>query len=155
MPPNSLNSVTVSRKINFKKLVTKSILGVFAGFVFGFVTSLVLSFVFGLSDSGPAFWTPFFVVWGLTIVIFGFFGANTKTKEEMKRLIVSEEGLVGNERIVAWVFSILNPVFAGAIMYYMWYQRYPTKAKKANEISMIMFLFYILLAVLFVNLTSK
>ncbi len=61
---------------------------------------------------------------------------------------VSEEGLTDNEKIVAWIFNILNPVIAGGVMYFIWNKKYPKKAKTANNISMIVFVVEIILFIL-------
>ena len=61
---------------------------------------------------------------------------------------VSEEGLTDNEKIVAWIFNILNHVIAGVVMYFIWNKKYPKKAKTANNISMIVFVVEIILFIL-------
>ena len=142
------------RGINVKKMITKGILGIFAGLAFGLIIGGIIGAILKIS-----FGIPFFIVWALTIFLFGWWGAKSKTKEEEKaelqKSVVSEEGLTTNEKIAAWVFSILNPVITGAIMYYMWRKRYPTKAKKANHISMIVFVLELALGIFIAIATSK
>lgn len=139
------NGNQIPRKVNIKKMITKGILGIFVGLILGFI-GLVIH------------WIVFLVIWILTIILFGFWGAKSKTKEELQEelqhFVVSVEGLTKNEKIAAWIFSIINPVITGAIMYYMWRKRYPTKAKKANNISMIVFLVEFVLGIL-IAVTSK
>jgi len=53
---------------------------------------------------------------------------------------VSEEPLTVGQKILVWVLCLLNPVVAGAIMYYGWRKSLPAKAKTANHISLIAFL---------------
>ena len=59
---------------------------------------------------------------------------------EWKRRILSEEPLTANEKILTWICCIFNPIIAGAILYYGWRKRLPTKAKQANRISWVAFL---------------
>ena len=153
-PMTTENLSTQRQGINVKKMISKGILGIFAGLAFGYIIGGIIVAVLKIS-----FGIPFFIVWILTIFLFGFWGAKSKTKEEEKaelqKSIVSEEGLTTNEKIAAWVFSILNPFITGAIMYYMWRKRYPTKAKKANHISMIVFVIELALGIFFAAVTSK
>lgn len=154
MPMATENFSAQPRKINVKKMITKGILGIFAGLAFGLIIGGIIGAVLKIS-----FGIPFFAVWILTIFLFGLWGAKSKTKEEEKaelqKAVVSEEGLTTNEKIAAWIFSILNPVITGAIMYYMWRKRYPTKAKKANHISMIVFVLELALGIFIAIATSK
>ncbi|MDO8524515.1 MAG: hypothetical protein Q7R99_02715 [bacterium] len=53
---------------------------------------------------------------------------------------VSVEVLNKREKVVTWIFSLLNPVITGAVMYFMWRKSHPQKAKQANKISWICFL---------------
>jgi hypothetical protein len=138
------------RKLNIKKMITKGILGIFAGLGLGFVLGAIISTMLQLPDS--MIWIPLIVIWLITIFLFGLWGAKSKTKEEegteLQKIKISDEGLTRNEKIAAWIFSILNPVITGAIMYYMWRKRYPTKAKQANHISIIVFLIEFMLGIL-------
>jgi len=153
-PMATENFSSQPRKINVKKMITKGILGIFAGLAFGLIIGGIIGAVLKIS-----FGIPFFAVWILTILLFGLWGAKSKTKDEEKaelqKSIVSEEGLTTNEKIAAWIFSILNPIITGAIMYYMWRKRYPTKAKKANHISMIVFVLELALGIFIAIATSK
>ncbi|QQS16037.1 MAG: hypothetical protein IPK84_01615 [Candidatus Moraniibacteriota bacterium] len=104
---------------------------------------LVLGFVAGLFTSNIS-WTAFWITMILFVVVFGFMGAKSKRKEEKKAYassqFISDEKLTTNQKIAAWTFSIINPVITGAVMYYMWRCKYPTKARQANHISIIVFL---------------
>lgn len=50
--------------------------------------------------------------------------------------------LQGNEKIVVWIANIVNPLIAGFLFYYMWRKSFPLKAKQANKISFLVFVFY-------------
>jgi len=51
----------------------------------------------------------------------------------------------GKEKIITWIICIINPIWGGAILYYGWKKKLPTKAKQANKISMIAFLIELVL----------
>ncbi len=71
-----------------------------------------------------------------------------KTKKTIADGQVSEESLTKNEKLYIWIFSILDPVLAGAIFYYGWKKKLPKKAHQANQISMRAF--FIAVAAFFV-----
>jgi hypothetical protein len=62
---------------------------------------------------------------------------------------VSEDVLTKNEKLYIWIFSILDPVLAGAIFYYGWKKKLPKKAHQANQISMWAFLIVIVASLVF------
>ena len=132
MQPESQNVASAPRKLN----VAGAIKGVFVGILMGFMAGLLTVYV-----SWYMFW--------LTIVIFAIIGAiigaKSSTRAEEKAQFISNDGLTGTQKTLAWLFSILNPVIAGAVMYFMWRHDYPTKAKQANNISIIMFLIWIVI----------
>lgn len=49
-----------------------------------------------------------------------------------------KDRLEGKEKIIVWVASVINPVLAGFLFYYMWRKSFPNKAKQANRISFLM-----------------
>ena len=107
----------------------------------GMIKWILLSLPFGLLVglfTSNISWTAFWMTILLFVVVFGIIGAKSKKKEEKKAYanaqFLSDEGLTINQKIAAWVFSIINPVITGAIMYYMWRNKYPTKARQANHI---------------------
>lgn len=51
--------------------------------------------------------------------------------------------LRGNEKIVVWIASIVNPLIAGFLFYYLWKNNFPDKAKHANKISFVVFVVYV------------
>ncbi len=59
------------------------------------------------------------------------------TKNKLASGQISEDPLSSGEKILVWIFCIFNPFLAGAILYYGWKNRLPTKAKVANRISWI------------------
>lgn len=119
------------RKINIMGMIK----GVFIGALFGFIAGLVTANIS---------WSAFWITMAIFVFLFGLMGAKSKTKEEKKvyasSQFINNETLTKNQKIAAWVFSIINPIITGAIMYFMWRDKYPTKAKQANNISIIVFL---------------
>ena len=118
----------------------------------GMIKWILLSLPFGLFVglfTSNISWAAFWITILLFVVVFGIIGAKSKRKEEKKAYanaqFLSDEGLTTNQKIAAWVFSIINPVITGAIMYYMWRNKYPTKARQANHISIIVFLIEIVI----------
>lgn len=59
---------------------------------------------------------------------------NINTNNEVSVEVLSKRG-----KVVIWIFSLLNPVITGAVMYFMWHKSHPQKAKQANKISWICF----------------
>ncbi|MFH1657503.1 MAG: hypothetical protein ABH919_03475 [bacterium] len=118
----------------------------------GMIKWILLSLPFGLFAglfTSNISWTAFWITILLFVVVFGIIGAKSKRKEERKAYanaqFISNEELTTNQKIAAWVFSIINPVITGAVMYYMWRNKYPTKARQANHISIIVFLIEIVI----------
>jgi hypothetical protein len=62
------------------------------------------------------------------------------TKRKLEENQISEEPLTVGEKVLTWICCIISPIIAGAIFYYGWRKRLPTKAKAANRISWIAFL---------------
>jgi hypothetical protein len=65
------------------------------------------------------------------------------TKKNYKE--VSQEPLTVNEKIIIWIICFFTPIWGGAIFYYGWRKLLPIKAKKANNISLWVFLIEIIL----------
>ena len=63
-----------------------------------------------------------------------------KEKQKVPDGQVSREVLAGKDVILVWVLSVLNPIITGAILYYGWRKKLPVKAKKANHITLWVFL---------------
>ena len=62
---------------------------------------------------------------------------------------VVTDPLTEQQKVYIWIFSFLNPIFAGAIFYYGWKKKLPTKAKQANQISLWAFFITILISLAF------
>jgi hypothetical protein len=60
---------------------------------------------------------------------------------------VNSESLTGQEKLNVWLLDIVNPILHGAIFYFSWRKKLPTKAKQANKISFIVFCIEILVAI--------
>lgn len=74
------------------------------------------------------------------------------TKKKVLQGQISSESLTQGEKIITWVLCIVDPVIAGAILYYTWKKILPQKAKQANKISWVATILGILLAAyLFAN----
>jgi hypothetical protein len=69
---------------------------------------------------------------------------NRKKQEEQ----ISQEPLSKDEKIKVWILLILNPVLAGAILYFGLRKRFPAKAKNANKISFIAYIPWLVIVVL-------
>jgi len=125
-----------SRGINVGGMIKWALGGLLIGFVVGLFTSYIS-------------WTAFWITIIFFVVVFGIMGAKSKRKRIKKAYantqFISNEGLTTNQKVAAWVFSIINPIITGAIMYYMWRNKYPTKARQANHISIIVFLIEIVI----------
>lgn len=85
----------------------------------------------------------------MIFILFGIFIATIileiYTKSKLSPGQISSDPLTIGEKILIWVFCVLNPFLAGAILYYGWKNRLPVKAKAANRISWISFgIFFIL-----------
>lgn len=145
--------IPVARKVNIKKMISKGFLGALAGLVVGAMLAGTLGDTFKLAE--PVVWVSFFAVLILMIFLFGLWGAKSMTKEELQNAIVSLDSLSRKEEVIAWVFNVINPVIAGAVMYYIWHPGYPAKAKKANQISIIVFFAEVALGILFVALYPR
>ncbi len=81
---------------------------------------------------------PFIVI--AAVIIF-----EIVTKRKLK-VQISEEPLTTGEKVWIWIFCIINPILAGAILYYGWKKRLPNKAKSANRISWYAVLILLLFA---------
>ena len=60
----------------------------------------------------------------------------------------SQEPLTKKEKIITWIVCIINPIIAGAILYFGWKKRLPVKANQANKISFIAFFIFLMLGIL-------
>jgi len=50
---------------------------------------------------------------------------------------VSQQSLIGNEKVKAWILAFCNPIWTGVILYFGWRKKLPTKAKKVKIIFFI------------------
>ncbi|MHC4153262.1 MAG: hypothetical protein ACYSSP_14380 [Planctomycetota bacterium] len=82
-------------------------------------------------------------IWFVAFVVVIVFEIITKRKLEKGQ--ISEEPLTVGEKVLTWICCLFNPIISGAILYYGWRKRLPTKAKTANRISWIAFSIVILL----------
>jgi len=125
---------SVKRGINTSSMIRWGLWGVLLGIFVGI-------FALAAVANGIAF----FVGLIATVLIMGFIGSRRPQKDpQVHPDFKSNEGLTKNQKILAWVFSFLNPVIAGAVMYFMWKGEYPNKAKQANHISLWVFLIYVI-----------
>lgn len=60
---------------------------------------------------------------------------------------VVADPLTGKQKLAMWVLCFMNPVLSGAVFYYGWKNKLPTKAKQANQISLWAFFILILLGI--------
>lgn len=58
--------------------------------------------------------------------------------------------LARDEKIQVIITEIFNPILAGALYYYVWREKFPTKANQANKYSFIIFGLLFLLLIIFV-----
>jgi hypothetical protein len=58
---------------------------------------------------------------------------------------VSQDPLTKKEKIIIWIICVFTPIWGGAIFNYGWKKLLPVKAKKANNISLWVFLIEIIL----------
>lgn len=121
-------------KRNTKDMIVMGIIGLIVGAFFALFASVSVSDNY----STVTFWIILLVFVGS----FGFWGSKMKDTKELEQAL-PQEGLTRRERVIAWIFALLNPIITGAVMYYMWKKSYPVKAKQANQISMISFLIWI------------
>ena len=145
----------IPRKINVKGMVIRGLLGVFPGLIFAFLISAIFRGVLFLPDSISTI--TFWIIWLLIIFLFGLWGTRSSPEKQTKKdkQFVSDEGLAPNEKIVALIFSIINPIIAGGVLYYIWQKTYPTKAREANRISIIVFIAYIVFTIVYAILTAQ
>ena len=69
---------------------------------------------------------------------------------EKKKVVggqISQDPLSTKFKIIIGILSFFNPVIAGAVFYYGWKKKLPIKARQANQISLWMFLVFILVVV--------
>lgn len=135
MPPESQTNITPNPLPTTKKTnVAGMVKGMFVGALIGFMAGLITSNIS---------WTAFWVTMIICVVIGALIGSRSDTRAEEKAQFVNNEGLTSTQRTMAWVFSIINPIITGGVMYFMWRHNFPTKAKQANNISIIVFLLWI------------
>ena len=71
----------------------------------------------------------FLIVLGISIYVM------VTEKKKVPQETISSDSLSKKQKILIWVLCIFDPLIAGAILYYGWKKRLPTKAKEANSIS--------------------
>jgi hypothetical protein len=81
-------------------------------------------------------------LWLIALIVVIIFEITTKRK--LERGQISQEPLSVGEKVLTWICCLFNPIIAGAILYYGWRNRLPTKAKSANRISWLAFLILII-----------
>lgn len=131
------------RKINTKNMIVMGLIGMFIGI---FISVFIMINATSSSQNSSSN-LPIYATIGILTLLFGFWGSRMKP-EEKKEEVLNQEGLTKKERILAWIFTLLNPVIAGAVMYYMWKNSYPAKAKQANRISFAALLIWLTIYIL-------
>ena len=94
----------------------------------------------------------------LVVIIFQSLNKSMRKAEYLdgpEPLILSEEPLAVSEKILTWICCLFNPIIAGAILYYGWRKRLPTKAKQANRIFWIAFLILIAFLIVLIFFGSR
>lgn len=139
------SDTSAKRGLNYEGMIKWGFAGATVGFIFAFFAAYIS-------------WTAFWMTFISFILVFALIGAKSKTKEkiqqEAKQQFENNERLTTNEKITAWIFCIINPVIAGAIMYFMWRNKYPQKARQANNISIIVFVIESILVLFWVFSTA-
>lgn len=77
------------------------------------------------------------------IVFVSSFMFMRKVKSQVVDGQVINDSLTKKEKIIVWIASLLQPIIAGAVFYYGWKKKLPAKAKQANNISLIVFLLWL------------
>lgn len=86
---------------------------------------------------------------GGLVSIAGSYSMMKNAKSKLSQGQVSREGLTNDEKNKAYIFAILNPIWAGIILYYGWRKYFPLKAKNANNISLTAFGLWLISSFLF------
>lgn len=91
-----------------------------------------------------SFFSEIWWVWLIAISVAAVYFA-IKTKARVPENQISQEPLIGKEKMIIWLYSFLDPFVAGAIFYHWWRKKLPVKAKQANKISWLAALILIVL----------
>jgi len=89
------------------------------------------------------------IIWLIGLILCIWLMKNRKSKIPEGQ--ISSESLTGNEKLLIWIICIVNPILGGAILYYGWKKKLPTKAKQANHISLWAFLIVIIVGFILVG----
>lgn len=87
-------------------------------------------------------------VGGLTSIV-GSYGLMKKAKVKLQAGQISQDPLTKDEKTKISALAILNPLWAGIILYYGWRKSFPIKAKGANNISLAAFLLWLFSSFIF------
>jgi hypothetical protein len=120
----------IQKSVNVKKMIIMGIMGFFVGLIL----ALPITISAGSNYS--------IVTIIILIILFGFWGSKMKSEESKIESTINQEGLSGREKVITWIFSLMAPLIAGGVLYYIWIKTYPKKAKQANIISWIVFAVY-------------
>lgn len=76
---------------------------------------------------------------------------------KVKKTVSKDSQLTKSEKIQVLITELFSPIIAGAIYYYGWRKKLPTKANQANKYSIIMFfvLIIIMFIIAFISLNNK
>ncbi|MCX6737830.1 MAG: hypothetical protein NTY11_00145 [Candidatus Parcubacteria bacterium] len=91
-------------------------------------------------------WNSIIIALCLISAVGSFIFINKVNKRKQEEW-ASQEPLLKDEKIKVWILLILNPVLAGAILYFGLRKRFPIKAKNANKISFIAYIPWIVIAI--------
>jgi len=87
------------------------------------------------------------LIGGLVSVI-GSLSLMKKAKANLPANQASQDPLSKDEKAKAYLFAVLNPLWAGIILYYGWKKSFPMKAKGANNISLNAFFLWLVSSLL-------
>lgn len=67
----------------------------------------------------------------------GFWGSKMKPAVVTDKSLENKERLSKKEKTYIWIFSLINPIITGGLIYFMYKDSFPAKARQANIISYI------------------
>jgi uncharacterized membrane protein YbjE (DUF340 family) len=139
---NNENNLPTQNQSQYKRSFLKIALMFVLGFILGWFIGIPLQKYL----QGAVLFMP--LILG---VVFGILGGKKRKIEQA----VSQEKMSNAETLIVVIATILNPILFGAIFYFVWRGKYPTKAKQSNKISMIVFLIELVAYVLYNVLTGE
>lgn len=88
------------------------------------------------------------LIGGLTSIA-GSYSMMKKAKSKLTPGQIMQDPLTNDEKNKTYIFALLNPLWAGIILYYGWKKCLPIKAKSANDISLMAFALWFISSFLF------